>query len=554
MAEKNNYRGKRKTSSLNLEFGVPEAAPEVAIPDPVLPTATIPEGEDYTAAANVDTRKLKAKVYSGGRMVVDKSSPEAQKAKDIEDKVKDIVSNPELDHSKKPSIFDDIAKQLRDGDNDVIALNANDAHDHIEDVHNRLNKFVSDLPSAILAKADLHEQTANTIKKIKPDHPEVQNQLNLASRLRDVVGISSTAGGVRNLRAAKEALANGGGTLDKNLPFQLNVVNKLVSAATKFRLLKRGGPTFVDDSPAVNHPALIAAHSTISSVNGALNTFLKPLKMRSPVSTSELEIHSKAIKKMQTPNKSVKPATFQDEHPETGEMSKPGHIWGEKPALNIDGVSAFTGGKDLREREQIPLTDAGEAYIKKTYGKTHPVMSRFKSAKASLNKSTRKRKDLQENAQVPGVGAIDLADDGRNDELKDKLSMGQYSEPAQATAGVNPPAKFPDASPAGTIARQVRGQAIEGAGLARQTARDVEHHTMVAFESLISGSKLPLATSNYIESHPDKDAIKEKVETLAAAHTHAVQRFSVGEKPSQEARKILGAKGLDRARKIAVGE
>lgn len=551
MAERK-YRGQR-TSKLKAEFGIPEislpakedtVAPEM--PGESTVAGVIPEGEDYSGAAKSSGGLSGTpKIFSGGRMVIDRS---AKRDEDTENRVKEVLSDARLNQVTKDEEWDDAAKQVRGG---VVplALDANESYDHITQTHESIKSFLGKLPETVLSKADAHDEAAKAIEKIKAGHPEAQKQRDMANKLRVFVGIPSGMNNIHELRKAKEAVMNGGGTLDKNLDYQLKVHNKLVKAQAKLAVIKRGGETFATDSPTVNHPALKAAHKEIMGVNRAINSLLKPLGISSPVPSSQLTVIDKSIGQMEEPDKAISPDEYRDSHPETEELSKPGHIWGEKPGLGLtDSTKDFNpyAAKDTREREQIPLTDAGKSYIEKTYGKNHPVMTRFKSAKASLNKNSI-LKDKLRNEAPAGTEDLLSTDDGRNDELKDKLTMGQYSEENQRKSTVNPAAKFVDTSSAGTIARGARAAAMEGANLARETQKLTDHHANQAFEAIIAGNAVPLASTNFIEAHRDSETIKEKVNQKADAHISAVAAFKSGHRPTMEHRVILGPAGLKRA-------
>jgi len=544
------YRGKR-TSKLKLEFGIPAVElpeeettkPQMGSPD-VVP-AVIPEGEDYSAAAKGGGLSGTPKIFSNGRMVVDRS---AARDEDTENRIKEVLGDTRLNGVTKDEDWDSAAKQVRQGA-EPLGLDANESYDHITQTHDAIKGFLSKLPETILSKADAHDEAAKAIEKIKAGHPEAQKQRDMAAKLRKFVGIPEGISNAHELRAARDAVMNGGGTLGKNLDYQLNVNNKLVKAQANLWKLKKGGTTFASDSPSVNHPALKAAHKEIMGVNKSINSILKPLGISSPVPASQLTVLDKSIGKLQEPSKTISPDEYRDPHPETEELSKPGHIWGEKPGLGLtDSTKDFTpyAAKDSREREQIPLTKEGETYIKKTYGEKHPVMTRFRSAKASLNKKNI-LKDKLRNAGPDSVEDILSTDDGRNDELKDKLTMGQYSEESQKKATVNPAAKFVDTSEAGTIARGARAAAMEGANVDRESKRLVQHHASVAFESLIAGNAVPLASTNFIKAHPDAEKIIGVVERKAAAHISAVAAFKSGHRPTLEHRNILGPAGLKRA-------
>jgi hypothetical protein len=556
MAERK-YRGQR-TSKLKVEFGIPAVElpeqettkPEMGGTD-VVP-AKIPEGEDYTGAAKGGGLSGTPKIFSGGRMVVDRS---AARDEDTENRIKEVLGDARLNQITKDEDWDSAAKEVRKGA-EPLGLDANESYDHITETHSAIDSFLSKLPETILNKADAHDEAAKAIEKIKAGHPEAQKQRNMAAKLRKFIGIPEGISNVHELRAAKDAVMNGGGTLGKNLDYQLNVNNKLVQAKANLWKLKKGGETFASDAPSVNHPALKSAHKEIMGVNAAINKLLKPLGISSPVPASQLTVLAKSIGKLEEPNKTVSPDEYRDVHPETEELSKPGHIWGEKPGLGLtDSTKDFNpyAAKDTREREQIPLTDAGEDYIKKTYGKNHPVMTRFRSAKASLNKKNILKDKLRDEAP-DSVDDLLSTDDGRNDELKDTLTMGQYSEANQKKARVQPAAKFVDTSAAGTIARGARSAAMEGAQIDRESKRLTQHHASVAFESLIAGNAVPLETTNFIKGHPDAEAIKEKVNQKAAAHISAVAAFKSGHRPTMEHRVILGPAGMKRAQNQAAAE
>ena len=393
MAEKKKYRGVRK-SNLNVEFGIPKVElPQQETDKPqmgsenVVP-AVIPEGEDYTGSAKGGGLSGTPKIFSGGRMVIDRS---AARDEDTENRIKEVLSDARLNRIVKNEDWDAAAKQVAKGA-EPLALDANESYDHISETHATLKSFLSKLPETILSKADAHDEAAKAIDKIKAGHPEVQKQRAMADKLRTFVGIPSGMTNIHELRKAKDAVMSGGGTLDNNLEYQSKVANKIVTAQTNLAKLKRGGTTFVSDSPEVNHPALKAAHKEVMSINASLNSILKPLGISSPVPTSQLKVLDKSIGKLQEPSKTVSPEEYRDPHPETEKLSKAGHIWGEKPGLGLtDSTKNFNpyAAKDVREREQIPLTEEGENYIKKTYGKNHPVMTRFRSAGMASRSSRR---------------------------------------------------------------------------------------------------------------------------------------------------------------------
>jgi hypothetical protein len=517
-------------------------------------SATIPEGESYTASATGSgTMQGTRKIRSGNRMVVDRS---AVKNEDIENRVKEVLSDARLNQITKDEEWDAANREVKKGEKEPIALDANESYDHIVQTHDSIKSFLDKLPETILNKAELHDAAAKSIEKIQAGHPEAQKQRDMASKLRTFVGMPDNISNIHQLRDAKEAIMNGGGTLEKNRDYQLKIANKIVQARANLWKLKRGGTTFASDAPSVNHPALKAAHREVMGINRSINSLLKPLGISSPVPASQLTVVAQSIGKLEEPNKTVSPSEFRDEHPDTGELSKPGHIWGEKPGLGLtDKTKKFNpyAAKDYREREQIPLTDEGRDYIKETYGKNHPVMSRFKAAKRSLNKIN----ILKENLRNSGPSTTDdlvSTDDGRNDELKDRLVMGQYSEANQKKSTVNPQAKFVDTSDAGSIARAVRAAAMQGAESMRESDKLIQHHFSIAFESLIAGNKVPVPTTNFIASHPESEDIKAAIERKATAHISAVAAFRSGHRPKMEHRNILGPAGMKRAKDEAAGE
>lgn len=570
------YRGKRQVS-LNIDFGVvkPEESSEAsfkvnsegvtepksesAIPDPVMPSAAvIPSGEEYPVTGG-GLKTGSSKVLSGGKMVKDPSS--AQSKKDIEDRIKDILSNPELKQNNRGTAQEyEAAKKIRAGSSKIReSLTANQAFDHIDNVHSAIESYLKSLPQAILDKAELHDKTAEQIHRLSPNHPEAIKQIEMANSLRKFMGIPEGVKNVHQLREAKEAIVNKG---FNNRDLDLKVLNKLVESKTNLNRLKSDGK-FVTDSPAVNHPEIRSLHNSVISINTKLNTILKPLGMASPVSSDYLTIMGSALGNLQQPKPKTKsPLSYQEPHPD-GEldkdgnplMSKPGHIWGEKPPVGLPDfngniaedfttklVGVFktqkdreTGGKvkvevgkklikqskDPRQREQIPLTAEGQSYLEKTFGTNHPVVARFKSATASLKKT--------------------------KTEEEDPFKGTQYSEKAEKKRQANPASKFPDTSEAGTTGRQVREAALAGASMKRQEDKDLEFHKSIAFEHMIAGTEPPLATRTYIARHPDSERIKAEVTTNAKNHMDAVAAFKSGGKPSQKLRKALGAQGLRRA-------
>jgi hypothetical protein len=565
MAEKKKDRRVR-ISKLKTEFGIPdislpnkEATVTPEMPSESTVAGVIPEGEVYSgSAAKSGGLAGTPKIFSGGRMVIDRS---AVRDEDTENRIKEVLSDSRLNQVTKDEEWNAAAKQVREGAV-PLALDANESYDHITETHEAIKSFLNKLPESILSKADAHDEAAKAIEKIKAGHPAAQKQRDMANKLRVFVGIPSGMNNIHELRKAKEAVMNGGGTLDNNLNYQLNVHNKLVTAQTKLQQLKRGGETFASDSPSENHPALKAAHKEIMGVNRSINSLLKPLGMSSPVPHSQLTVIDKSVAQLQEPSKTISPDEYRDPHPETEELSKPGHIWGEKPGLGLtDSTKDFNpyAAKDTREREQIPLTKEGKTYIEKTYGKNHPVMTRFRSAKASLNKKNILKTNLRDATPAaddiptgkprlaPRIDDLLSTDDGRNDELKDKLTMGQYSEENQRKSGANPAAKFVDTSDAGTIARGARAAAMEGANIDREAKKLTEHHANQAFESLIAGKSVPLATVNFIAGHPQGDQIRARAEQKAAAHISAVAAFKSNHRPTMEHRVILGPAGLRRA-------
>lgn len=544
-----------RKSKLNMEFGIPEISlPEKETVEPQMPgqgvaSATIPEGENYTKSAQASgTMSGTPKIFSGGRMVVDRS---AKKNDDIEARVKDVLTDGRLNQIVKDDDWADVKSQVDKGAT-PITLDANEAHDHISEHHDIIKSFLGKLPENILKKADAHDSAAKAIERIQKNHPEAAKQRDMAAKLRGFVGMPDNITNVHTMRAAKDAVLNGGGTLDNNRDYQLNVQNKLVTALTKFKLLKRGGDTFVTDSPSVNHPALQASHQDLININNSINKLLKPLGMSSPISTHKLSVFNTSIGQMQTAKTSINPQEYRDTHPETGELSKAGHIWGEKPGLGITeetkDVKLFPA-KDYREREQIPLTDEGKAYIKKTYGTKHPVMSRFNSAKAALNIKNVKTDKLRNSKYSPED--FISPEDERDDELKDTLLMGQYSKKNRVKSDTAQPAKFVDQSVTGTTNRAARDAAMEGADIARGERELTQHHVSQSFEALIAGNQVPLASANYLRAHPDYEKLKSLVEKKAGAHIQAVADFKANKRPNQSIRKILGSAGLTRAEKQA---
>jgi hypothetical protein len=563
-------RGEKKP--LNLTFGTAEvqmpAEPDIQLNSGEEQTTStqIPEGESYLEAAAVRPRDTRAKIYSGGKMVLDRTKTGRSNNKDIEAKIKEITSNPELDHSKYRDEWADVAAKIKQGER-PNPVSAQEGYDHIKTVHGILKSYLDSLPEEMMKKAGLHDEAAESIDAISPNHPKAAEQRQLAATLRNTLGFSSNADERNNLRSSKEDVSNGAGDLGKNLQFNLKVNNKLVKALTSFNLIKRGstGPSrqsdlgFPVDSPDINHSAVKQAHTDLRSVVKGLHSWLGPLKMKSPISTTMLDIWKGAIDNLQKSKDSVDIKSYRETHPFTGVLSKPGHIWGEKPNLDFNNYppghaiwKQIAKGKDPRELEQIPLTDEGLAGIKERFGDKHPLVGRFTAAKNSLKKSS----ILDTQLASPNSFTLPTfsPDDGRNDARSDDLVMGEYSESAARRREANPPARFPDSSPAGTIGRQVRTRAQQSAEELRENKRQVAHHSAIAFESLISNKEVPQETADFLNNHPEAETIRKNVINTARAHIVAVNAIRANQKIPQDSGTILGKAGRDRARKAAAGE
>ena len=606
MAERNRRR-RGNSTPLKIDFTFGQAKPEEteepkttevpaedsAIPvvaDPVRTSgAIVPPGEVYSnigGGLGAGTEKIRS---SSGRMVVNR-----QAQRDNEARIKELLNNPGLKESTKASPeFEEIAKKLRKGAALKTSPTANESYDHLEQTHRTLSTYLDNLPQAIMDKADLHDATAKQIHAISPNHPEAIKQTQMANKLREFVGIPSGVNNVRDLRAARDSVLASGGALGKNLPYNLKVLNRLVEAKSSLNVLKTGGVRnkngdvlFDTQSPTVNHKGIKDAHTELTGINSALNGMLSPLGMSSPVPTSHLLVWKHLIDNLsqRVPGK-ASTESYSEAHPETGEMSKPGHIWGEKPPVNVpsfDGTinvdyttkyapkfkkvkDPVTGGttrekvgerivrtsKDPREREQIPLTDEGKAYLEKTFGKNHDVVARWTAADNSLKESARKIKDAANPASSEGPlpdSAFDLNRDSNKEALTDRLVMGQYSaENARKRQAPKREVLFPNTSSAAQIAKQVRDAALMGADVQRAQIDDVAHHSKEAFNAMISGTKPPRETLNFINSHPMAEVIKRNVQKMADHHMKAVGYLKAGNPVPQRIAHALGTTGMQRA-------
>jgi hypothetical protein len=581
MAERNRRRRVNPGLNLNFTFGQvkPEETEEVgannqtsteesAIPeiaDPVRTSgAIIPPGETYSnigGGLSQGTEKIRS---SSGRMVVNR-----QAKKDNEARIKELLNNPALKESTKASPeFEDIAKKLRKGATLKTSPTANEAYDHLAQSHRALSTYLDNLPQAVMDKADLHDSIAKQIHAISPNHPEAIKQAQMANKLREFVGIPNGINNVRDLRAARDAVLGSGGALRKNIPYNLKVLNRLVEAKASLDVLKTGavrsktGDTLFDtQSPTINHKGIKDAHKELVGINSSLNGILTPLGMSSPVATSHLLVWKHLIDNLkQRVPKKASIESYREAHPETGEMSMPGHIWGEKPPVNLPsfdgtihedyttktvdkyktiidpetkqelrvkaGKKIVRTSKDPRNREQIPLTEEGKAYLEKTFGKNHDVVARWNTANNSLKESN----------------------SDSSDGFTDRLEVGQYSSAnSQKRSAPKQEVLFPNNSSVAQIAKQVREAALMGADIQRAQLDDVSHHSREAFNAMISGTKPSRETLNFINSHPQSETIKLNIQKMAQHHMKAVAALKSGNSVPQRIAHALGTEGMQRA-------
>jgi len=551
-----------------LIFGDPEPvivpAPEqVNSPVPQIFTADNPrpEGEfAHEGNLGMGTGTGKAKIFSQGRMIVDRQASREQRNA-IKEQIKSIAENPELKQKNARDEWDDALTALNKGGKQVRPVTAEQAYNAIQQHHDIVKSYMDSLPQRMLDKAALHESAAKTIEALDPSHPEIAKQRNLATALRTLAGGTDD---IRNkLREAKSEVLGGGSGLDKNLDYQLNVKNKLVQAMTSFGLLKKGQPNFTTREPSVIHPAIKKAHDDIKSVVSGLNSFLRPVAMKVPVSTAKLTIWGRAIDAMQTPNKNRRAldlSSFQEPHPDytadpdNAPLSKPGYMWGEVPALDINNKlhqRILKGAKDTREREQIPLKSVTDDTIKATYGAGSDIHRRYKAAMNSLKESVvGKPQETDKDLIDPVAAHYTPNEDERALDQREKTALAEYSTVAQKKRDLPgaPKVTFSDTSTPGNNARTMRQRANTAAVSLREGIDAVKHHTDVATESLIAGNPVPQETVDFIAQHPEGNKIREAATRYATAHVTAVSAYKAGKSPDAATKAVLKTKGLQRAK------